>query len=358
MGVFKRGRIYWYHFLWNGEHIQESTKQGNPRVARQMEAAHRTALAKGEVGIRERKPCPRLKDFAPRFQEAVHTAKPATLEYYAEKLRRLQDYQPMADATLEQIDEALIQEYVANRKKEVSVASVNRELAVLRRGLRLAQEWKLIERVPRIRMLPGEKPREFVLSSKQEELYLTMASEPLKDAALLCLDTGLRIGEALGLTWRDIDFDEGYLDVREGKSKNAARRVFLTDRVASMLHDRQGVHPLCVFPGRRLKRQNGEVRPFTVEALDKLHIKLRRLLKMPEEFVIHSLRHTFGTRLGEAGIDAFTMRKVMGHSTVKVSERYVHPNEEAVARAIERLQKRQQPATILATVTDSASVSD
>jgi len=55
MGVFKRGKIYWYHFLWNGEHVQESTKQGNPRVARQMEAAHRTALAKGEVGIRDRK---------------------------------------------------------------------------------------------------------------------------------------------------------------------------------------------------------------------------------------------------------------------------------------------------------------
>lgn len=51
MSIFKRGKIYWYHFLFNGEHIQKSTKQGNPHVARQMEAAHRTALAKGEVGI-------------------------------------------------------------------------------------------------------------------------------------------------------------------------------------------------------------------------------------------------------------------------------------------------------------------
>src|SRR5215510_7464687 len=39
MAIFKRGRVYWYHFIFNGEHIQESTKQGNPRVARQMEAA-------------------------------------------------------------------------------------------------------------------------------------------------------------------------------------------------------------------------------------------------------------------------------------------------------------------------------
>src|SRR5215475_6011670 len=63
MAIFKRGKIYWYHFLFNGQHIQESTKQGNPRVARQIEAAHRTALAKGEVGIRERKPVPTLKEF-------------------------------------------------------------------------------------------------------------------------------------------------------------------------------------------------------------------------------------------------------------------------------------------------------
>ena len=52
MSIFKRGKIYWYNFIFNGQHIQESTKQGNPNLARQIEAAHRTALAKGEVGIK------------------------------------------------------------------------------------------------------------------------------------------------------------------------------------------------------------------------------------------------------------------------------------------------------------------
>lgn len=61
MPIYKRGKKYWYHFWFNGEHIQESTKQGNPRVARQMEAAHKTSLAKGEVGIRDRKQPPSLR---------------------------------------------------------------------------------------------------------------------------------------------------------------------------------------------------------------------------------------------------------------------------------------------------------
>lgn len=48
-----------YKFTWNGEQIPKSANQTNKRVADQMEAAHRTSLAKGEIGIRERKPCRR-----------------------------------------------------------------------------------------------------------------------------------------------------------------------------------------------------------------------------------------------------------------------------------------------------------
>src|SRR5437588_12977451 len=57
---------YWYKFMWQGKLVRESTKQGNDKVARQMEAAHRTSLAKGEVGIREKKPAPILTDFCER----------------------------------------------------------------------------------------------------------------------------------------------------------------------------------------------------------------------------------------------------------------------------------------------------
>ena len=57
MAAYKqpKSKYWWYKFFWNGEPIRESTKQTNKRVAEQMEAAPRTALAKGEVGIRERK---------------------------------------------------------------------------------------------------------------------------------------------------------------------------------------------------------------------------------------------------------------------------------------------------------------
>lgn len=52
MAVYKPGKVWWYKFVWNGELIRESTKQGNKRTAEQMEATHKASLAKGEVGIR------------------------------------------------------------------------------------------------------------------------------------------------------------------------------------------------------------------------------------------------------------------------------------------------------------------
>ncbi len=88
MSIYKRGGIYWYKFMWNGELIRESTKQGNDRKARNIESAHRTALANGLVGIREKKAAPALADFLKNdfvpFVQTKHIAKPGTAEYYAD----------------------------------------------------------------------------------------------------------------------------------------------------------------------------------------------------------------------------------------------------------------------------------
>lgn len=77
MSIYKRGGVYWFHFEFDDRHIQKSTKQGNPRVARQIEAAYRTKLAKGEVGIHEPKPVPTfdkaIKEFL-AWSETEHAA--------------------------------------------------------------------------------------------------------------------------------------------------------------------------------------------------------------------------------------------------------------------------------------------
>lgn len=372
MSIFKRGQVYWYEFLFNGRRIQASTRQRNQRVAREMEAAHRTALAKGEVGLVKRKAPPVFRELAQRFLahvEARHENKPQTIVFYASKLNRLMKFPAISAARVDAIDEGVIERYVVFRRELVGPATVNRELATLRRILRLAHEWKEIDRVPRIRLLGGERNRDFVLSRAQEKVFLEACPQPLKDIATLMLETGLRIGEALALEWPDVKLEPlsgsrfGYIRVREGKSKNARRTLPLTDRAAAMLRSRLiGRVSKVVFANEKGKQYLGT-------SINHLHrdiaapiIDGKRRPIFGADFVLHSLRHTMLTRLGESGVDAFTIMRIAGHSSIVVSQRYVHPTPEAVERAFERLQLHgsgggQEVPTILPTIGRPVAIS-
>ena len=232
-----------------------------------------------------------------------------------------------AGSFLSSIDEALVDAFKQHRRnqtsrrgKRLSVASVNRELATLRRLLRLAQKWRVIDRVPKIKMLRGEHEREFVLSFEHEKLYLEMAPESLRDPAILMLDEGLRVRETRLLEWPDVLLTPapgarfGYLTIRAENAKNAKKRNLpLTARAVEMLKQRGPAQQGYVFT-----RSDG--RPLYQTWLNQQHSKLRDTLKLPEDFVPHSFRHTYATRLGEGGADAFTIMKLMGHSTVLVSQ--------------------------------------
>jgi len=308
-----------------------------------MESAHRTSLAKGEVGIIERVKPPTLKVFSKQFLDAINVRcaeKPSTISFYSDKLARLLDYDRLANTRIDRIDESLIELYVQHRRQTVSPASVNRELATLRRLLRLALEWNVIDRVPRFHLLPGERTREFVLSFQQEQIYLGSAPQPLHDVATLLLGTGLRIGEALALEWTDVHLKPikgasfGFLQVRQGKSRNAKRTISLSQPVQKMLLARKIAGTAqWVFTN---SLGDARLSCFTVEDQ---HKRIREQMKLQNsDFVLHSMRHTFLTRLAQTGIDVFTLMKIAGHSSVTVSQRYVHPSNEAMESAFERMQ--------------------
>lgn len=285
---------------------------------------------------------PTLREFQYPFMTSVETRsfeKPATIEFYRLKLDRLLEFYPLAESRLDKIDARLIDSYIQHRRRTVSPATVNRELATLRKALRLAYKWNLINRVPVIQLLPGERNRTFVLSPAQERDYLELAAQPLKDVALLLLDTGLRVSEALSLRWSDIHLEPlgaahfSYLHVRAGKSKYAKRNLPLTPRVKEMLEVRYDVRRSnWVFTN-----ETG-TEPLTRFTIRDQHQKIKKALGLPNDCVIHSLRHTFGTRLGASGAGAFEIMKLMGHSNVRTSQKYVHPTPETLERAFERLQ--------------------
>jgi integrase len=373
-GIYERERgseVWWIRYSDSGGRIRRE-KAGTRGTAVKLYQKRKTEALQGKKLPEDlrRAGTPTLKEFAQRFVDEIEVrcaGKPNTVAFYALKLTRLLEFEPLANARLDAINESLIAAYVQwrsaqgsraghNRKKKrepqavaarksLSPASVNRELATLRRLLRMAHEWQIINRVPRIRLLRGERNREFVLNHAQERLYLEMAEQPLADAALLMLDTGMRVGEVLALEWPEVHLEPvggakfGFIHIPKGKSKNAKRNLSLTPRVRAMFEERQAVRrPVWVFtdePGTG---------PLPIWTLEAQHKRSKESLRLPADAVIHSFRHTFGTRLGEAGADAFTIMRAMGHSSVVVSQKYVHPTPEAMECAFERLNAANEKA--------------
>src|SRR5215469_18258726 len=253
-GPNKKGRklgscgVYWYKFMWNGEMIRESTRQKNEVVARNMESAHRTSLAKGEVGIRERKPAPTLaefieKRFEPWGKATFDSSSSKTWrDFYRVGMRAILAHRSLATLKLNEITSEHAASFAASRQAEgLKISTVNSSLRVLRRILGLAVEWGLLQSVPRIKRLPGERHREFVLSPEEEARYLCAAPEPLASVATVLTDTGMRPEECYRLCWEFIVWGNGRngtLLVTHGKTAAARRLLPLTRRVRMVLESR------------------------------------------------------------------------------------------------------------------------
>lgn len=352
MAVYKqpKSKYWWYKFTWSGEQIRESTKQTNKRIAEQMEAAHRSALAKGEVGIRDKNPVPTLKEFTERdflpFVRSTFVAKPKTLAYYENGVNRLLAFGRLARERLDTITSDRVADYVAKRKEaqgkrgqSLQIASVNRELQVLRRIFHLAQEWGRVQRaLPNVKMLPGEKHRERVLTRAEEELYFRGASteamehyaDPalLRDVATILLDCALRPEECFRL--RGANVVDGKLEIHFGETVNARRRIPMTDRVKATLEMRvaKANGSLWVFPA---PTRSGHIEPSSLkkqhpraiaEATRILREETRRGDVQVEPFELYTLRHTCLTRWAPH-MDPWTLAYLAGHRDMNITKRYV-----------------------------------
>lgn len=350
MGVYKRNRVWWYRFTWKGAAIRESTKQTNKRIAEQIEAAHKTSLAKGEVGIRDRKPAPTLRNFAENdflpFVAATFAAKIKTKAFYEYGVKSLLAYDKLANEPIDSITSEKLAGYVAKRQQaELQIASINRELQVLRRMLHLAQEWGKVEKIlPRVRMLPGERRRERVLHWEEEKRYLNGATPLLHDVAIILIDCGLRPEECFRLKWESVR--EGCIEIQYGKTDNARRRIPMSQRVAAVLAMRvKTATSDFVFPA---PTRSGHIEPGTLKrphrhACEGEENRDKNARRQPDEpmkwsvepFQLYTLRHTCLTRWAPH-MDPWTLAYLAGHRDMSITKRYIHPQEQNTRAAIER----------------------
>src|SRR6185437_11360146 len=318
MAVYRKkgSKIYWYSFIYRGERIQESTKQSNKTVARQIQDARKTQLAKDEVGIKDRERVPTLAQFAEsRFLPNIQVRKkdkPRTVAFYTQRCARL--IEGIGKVKLDQIGEKTLTAYIeARRKAESATSTINRDLATLRKLLRFAVREGVIQKAYEIKLLPGEASRERVLTHDEERTYLLPASPLLHDIAVIMLDCGLRPDEVHRLRW-DSNIKPGAIEVHTGKTDGARRTIPTTPRVEDLLAGLPRPSE-WVFPA---PTKSGHI---TADTYKKHHAKA--MAGLPD-FVPYSLRHTCITRWAKAGATVPTLKYLAGHKNIATTMKYIH----------------------------------
>ena len=237
-----------------------------------------------------------------------------------------------------------------NRKtgKGLSANSVNAVISVIQSSLKTAQLLGLTKeytadklRRPKLNEKPVEcftlseqkKIEQAILNGKKDKLY----------GIILCLYSGLRIGELIALQWSDIDFTKGILTV--SKSCHDGKDGLIIDEPKTINSRRMIPLPKQLLPILKgIKKKSNS--PFVVSANGKsVSIRsyqrsfelLLKKLKIPHKG-FHSLRHTFATRALECGMDVKTLSEILGHKNPTVTlNRYAHSLMEHKADMMNKL---------------------
>ena len=340
MGLKKRGTTWHTQFKFNGQLIQRSLRTKDKNEAKRLESILRAELVRGEFGVIDARRSPTLAQFEDRLlQHLKANCAPRTLQFYSENLAVLLKYKPMASCRISSIDAAMVENFTQWRlRQNVAKATCNHSLRTLRRALHLAYKWRLIREVPSITLLPDENQRDAVITETMLSDMLKYIGAAYPGSLMLHLlpalvDTGLRISEACGLLREHVTFDANTLlpisiRVVKGKSKYARRRIPLTDRAATAINE-CCKRSKCeyVFTGEGNKRGLTRHYPSQIfrEAVEGLNLG---------NLVLHSTRHTFCSRLAAKGCSAAVIQHLAGHSSIAISQRYIHDDDAANESAV------------------------
>ena len=280
------------------------------------------------------------------------TTKERTYEKY-ELVCRVHLIPALGNFELDRLTAGVLQGFVAEMTAHFSSNTVNVVISVLKNSLKKAVLYGAAEReftggISRPRA--SEKRVECFTQEEQIKIekYISGSKKTKLTGILLCLYTGLRIGELIALAWSDIDFKEGTLSVakscHDGWKDGAYQKIIEMPKTNNSMRlipiPKQLIGVL-----KRAKREVGGTYVvggddiITVRSYQRTFELLQRRLHIPHRG-FHSLRHTFATRALECGMDVKTLSEILGHKNPTVTlNRYAHSLMEHKRLMMNRLGK-------------------
>jgi integrase len=354
VAVFKRGKTWWYEFIFAGRRVRESAKTTSKTVAKEAEKKRHRELEEGFNGLEDTR------------NERIKTVKELAKEYLEDyKLRHrsvtFAEYAlgnvtgHVGELMAVDVTDKTVKHYQTVRLKEKAAPkTINEEVGFLLRLLGIGGD-AIRARLRRQKTLklavrhqvgkaysPEEKAR---LLEKAKEAR----SPAIYPALMLALNTGMRDAEIRGLQWGRVDLSKAFLTVGESKTEaGEGRTIPLNSALLEAMVEyskwyTKRFHTIkpewYVFPARTGRPESGKKRPLDpTKPMVTLKTSWKNVkTEAKVEGRWHDNRHTLITDLAESGAGDETIRDIAGHVSKQMLKHYSHIRMEAKRTALESI---------------------
>lgn len=258
---------------------------------------------------------------------------------------------------LANINNELVQKYILVKKENLSNVTINLHITLLKTIMNQALENEIIQvnkiyKTKKLKVNSKEVKAFSINDQKKIENYCLNSREYYYSIGiLLCLYTGLRIGELVALTWDDVNFKTKELNINktitrirknkewiemiiEPKTKKSIRKIPLGNEIIILLKElkKKKISKYIV------SNKTGD--RALIRTYQYFFTRIQNNLNIKEVLNFHALRHTFATRAIESGMDIKTLSEILGHSNTSITiNRYVHSLDETKKKAMNKLSK-------------------
>lgn len=312
----KRSGIYVLNFKQNNKWIRKSTGQTTKAQAELWASSFLNPLPQSLL----------LSTATPLlFKELSLGRQPTTLTIYAAALKHLLSI--CGDKSLPSYSYSDIQLY--KQKRGTSNTSINIELRALRFLFKTMQRNGYITKLPEITLLPSSTNEMLAMTDEHLQRLLDVSSPELRLIFKLAVMTGLRLNEIVHLTWGDISLTDKRITIKEGKlfrpKVNRITYIRLSAEAVEFISSIQRNGDFVL--GKRYRK----------DYVPKAFRKMLKKAGLPLEYHFHCLRHTYVTRLVDAGVHTYDVMKLARHTSISTTMRYYHANDDKLAREADRV---------------------
>lgn len=337
MALFRRGRVWWMGFPYQGKQIRRSTEVTDKKLAEKIYHKVMVQIAEGKWFPPEAGAEKTVKDLLERYLRDHSAPNRAPTTHRGDVSRAQHLIRAFGDLTLKEMRPSLLAAHKSKRRAEGAAAkTINNELTLLSHAFQLAvKEWEWVAENP-VQRVSKEKVHNLIerwLTAEEEARLLAASPVWLQEIIVFAVNTGFRQSEILNLQWCNVDLFRRTITLLE--QKNGGRDTLpVNAKTLEVLKARAKVRTLksdyVFFNGAGHRMDARDLLRVFYPAMRKADVK---------RFRFHDLRHTFATRLVQAGADIYTVQKLGRWKTISMVMRYAHHYPESLRAGIEILDR-------------------